>query len=66
MKPTGGILLVIGVLLALFGVVRLNSPGSQIMSMFAGPDIVALGSIALGVIAVIAGIVMLARSKPQE
>ncbi len=62
----GGILLVIGIIAALYGFVRLNSLSSQAMEAMGGADTTAFNAIVLGAIAAIAGVVLLAKKPPTS
>lgn len=58
-KPIGGILLVIGIICAFYGINRVNSPISQIATAFGQSDSTGIGIIVLGVIAALVGAALL-------
>jgi len=58
-NPIGGILLVIGIICAFYGINRINSPISQLASAFGQSDSTGVGVIVIGLIAALVGAVLI-------
>ncbi len=59
LRPVGGVVLFVGVMAAFYGINRLNSPASQFGQMLGQSDSVAQGSVVIGIVAALIGIVVL-------
>lgn len=65
-KIVGGVLLLIGIIAAIFGVISVNSVDSLLKRVIGQPDLAGRAAIALGVLAAITGIVIVVLKKSSR
>jgi uncharacterized membrane protein YidH (DUF202 family) len=65
-KIVGGVLLLIGIMAAIFGVISVNSVKSLLSGAIGQPDLGGRAAIALGVLAAITGIVIVVSRKSSR